>query len=84
VPLIASLPTSKGNEEHAVMYRRIATEEAFATPAQLAESKRLLEAGGQEPGFAKLGGIIFGDSPGAKMIESMLLDIGDGRLAQMD
>lgn len=66
------------------MYRRIATEEAFATPAQVAESKRLLKAGGQEPGFAKLGGIIFGDSPGAKMIESMLLDIGDGRLAQMD
>jgi 5-carboxyvanillate decarboxylase len=66
------------------MYRRIATEEAFATPALVAKSKRLLEAGGQEPGFAKLGGMIFGDSPGAKVIESMLLDIGDGRLAQMD
>ena len=65
-------------------YRRIATEEAFATTAHVAESKRLLKAGGQEPGFARLGGIIFGDSPGAKMIESMLLDIGDGRLAQMD
>jgi hypothetical protein len=46
-----------------VTYRLIATEEALATPAHVAESKRLLEAGGHEPGFARLGGIIFGTVP---------------------
>lgn len=64
--------------------RRIATEEAFATEAILAETKRVLEAGGVEPGFAMMGATILGESPGARAIHERLIDVGSGRIAQMD
>lgn len=65
-------------------YRRIATEEAYATPALLRETDRILAAGGVEAGFAMMGATILGESPGARAIHARLLDIGDGRIAQMD
>lgn len=65
-------------------YRRIATEEAFATPAVLAETKRVVNAPGVEPGFAMMGASILGEDPGAKAIHHRLIDLGAGRLAQMD
>lgn len=74
----ASPPTKKGK------YRRIATEEAFATPALVAESKIALRSGNVEPGFAKMGKLIYGESLAAKIIDSKLLDIGESRLKRMD
>lgn len=65
-------------------YRRIATEEAFATPAIMAETRRVLEGPGVEPGFAKMGSSILGEDPGARAIHARLVDLGAGRLAQMD
>jgi len=68
----------------AAPYRRIATEEAFATPALIAESKRVLATGGVEPGFAAMGKFMFADSPPAHFLHGRLLDLGDDRIAQMD
>lgn len=65
-------------------FRRIATEEAFATPAVLAETKRVLEGANVEPGFAMMGSSILGEDPGARAIHARLIDLGAGRLAQMD
>ena len=65
-------------------YKRIATEEAFATPALIAESKRIIESGHAEPGFAKMGKFVFGNSLPAKILDSKLLDLGEGRIKQMD
>jgi 2,3-dihydroxybenzoate decarboxylase len=65
-------------------YRRIATEEAFATPALMAESQRVLEAGGVEPGFAKMGKFVFGNGIVQRVLHGRLLDLGDKRIAQMD
>lgn len=65
-------------------YRRIATEEAFATPALIAESKRLIESGKAEPGFAKMGGFVFGKGLPAKILDSKLLNLGENRIKQMD
>jgi 5-carboxyvanillate decarboxylase len=65
-------------------YRRIATEEAFATPALITESRRVLESGGAEPGFAAMGRVVFGDSFPARMLHDRLLDLGEKRIAQMD
>ena len=65
-------------------YRRIATEEAFATPAILAETRRVLDSGDVEPGFAKLAESMFGPGPGAQQIQARLVDLSEGRIAQMD
>ena len=78
----ASSQTAGANT--AKSYRRIATEEAFATPALIAESRRVLESGGVEPGFAAMGKVVFGDSPPAHLLHARLLDLGDKRIAQMD
>jgi 2,3-dihydroxybenzoate decarboxylase len=65
-------------------YRRIATEEAFATPALIAESKRLIESGNAEPGFARMGGFVFGKGLPAKVLDAKLLNLGENRIKQMD
>lgn len=65
-------------------YRRIATEEAFATPAIFAETERVLASGDVEPGFVKIAGSILGESPGAQEVKRRLLDLDAGRIAQMD
>lgn len=65
-------------------YRRIATEEAFTTQSIIDETDKLIAAGDIEPGFAKIAGSILGDSPGARDVKRRLLDLGEGRIAQMD
>ncbi|HMW40110.1 MAG: amidohydrolase family protein [Saprospiraceae bacterium] len=77
-PTWAQSPTPKRG------YRRIATEEAFATQALIAESKRLIASGNAEPGFAKMGGFVFGNGLPPKVLDSKLLDLGDSRIHQMD
>ena len=75
---------TEGRAGPARSYRRIATEEAFITPDLARESKKLLASGQVEPGFAKLGSFIFGDSFGARLLHGRLVDIGAARIAQMD
>lgn len=65
-------------------YRRIATEEAFCTPAIFAETDKVIASGDIEPGFAKIAGSILGDSPGAREVKRRLSNLGDERLAHMD
>ncbi len=81
---VAALANRKGEVEATGPYRRIATEEAFATPALMTESKRVLEAGGVDPGFAQMGKFIFGNGIAQRMLHGKLLDLGDKRIAQMD
>jgi len=65
--------------------KRIAVEEAFITPEILAAMKRKLESGSAELGFRLLAeSILFGTSQGAQLMQQRLLDIGEGRIAQMD
>jgi 5-carboxyvanillate decarboxylase len=66
-------------------YLRIATEEAFITPAVLAAYKRLIAAGIDDPGFVSLWGFYSGSpSVRATTVIERLLDIGTRRLADMD
>ncbi|HKY80947.1 MAG TPA: amidohydrolase family protein [Sphingobium sp.] len=65
-------------------YRCVATEEAFATPAILAETQRLVDSGEVERGFGELAKSMFSSGPGAKQVQARLSDLGAGRLAQMD
>lgn len=63
---------------------RIAVEEAFVTADIASEWKKVLASRFVEPGFRMMGESILGDDPGAKAVHSHLLDIGAGRIAQMD
>lgn len=72
----SSLPKKK--------YKRIATEEAFATAALIDESIRLIESGKAEPAFAMMGKFVFGNGLGAKIIDAKLLDLGENRIKRMD
>ncbi|PZN35226.1 MAG: amidohydrolase [Proteobacteria bacterium] len=64
-------------------YRRIATEEAFATPPQLDGFRDIGKflAQGADLSFTQ---ILLGDSDYARDMTPRLLDIGAGRVAQMD
>ena len=64
--------------------KRIAVEEAFVTEEIAREWKKVLVSKFVEPGFRMMGQTILGDDPGAALVHSRLLDIGAGRLAQMD
>ena len=64
--------------------KRIAVEEAFVTEDIANEWKKVLSSKFCEPGFAMMGRTILGDDPGARMVHSRLIDIGAGRIAQMD
>ena len=67
-------------------YKRIATEEAFATRELLDGYRRLLEEGSyDDPGFRSLWGFYAG-SPGerARFVIDRLPDLGERRLADMD
>ena len=64
---------------------RIATEEAFLTP-EIAEGWKSLLANGalDEPGFRRMGTMLFQDNPGSRLIRDRLLDVGERRLQHMD
>src|SRR5579862_5421109 len=66
-------------------YLRIATEEAFITPAVLSAYKRLIAGGIDDPGFVSLWGF-YSSSPSARAttIIERLQDLGARRLADMD
>jgi 2,3-dihydroxybenzoate decarboxylase len=63
---------------------RIAVEEAFVTEDIAREWKVVLASKFVEPGFRMMGQTILGDHPGARMVHARLVDIGAGRIAQMD
>jgi 5-carboxyvanillate decarboxylase len=65
-------------------FRRIAVEEAFVTPEIMKEWHVVLKGRDVEPGFAKMGETILAQTPGNKVLDDRLLDIGAGRLAHMD
>ena len=64
--------------------KRIAVEEAFVTEDIAKEWKKVLASKFVEPGFRMMGNSILGDDPGARLVHSRLVDIGAGRIAQMD
>ena len=64
--------------------KRIAVEEAFVTEEIAQEWKRVLSSEFVEPGFRKMGSSILGDGSVANTVHSRLLDVGVGRIAQMD
>jgi 2,3-dihydroxybenzoate decarboxylase len=66
-------------------YKRIATEEAFATREQIRLFRRLLDDGYDDPGFLSLWGFYL-RSPGerARFIIDRLQDLGPQRIADMD
>jgi len=66
-------------------YRRIATEEAFATRDQLNAYRKLLADGYDDPGFKSLWGFYLGSpSERAKFIIDRLQNLGAERVADMD
>jgi 5-carboxyvanillate decarboxylase len=66
-------------------YRRIATEEAFATREQIERFRKLLADGYDDPGFKSLWGFYLGsDSPRARFIIDRLQNLGPERIADMD
>ena len=64
--------------------KRIAVEEAFVTEEIGQEWKKVLTSKFVEPGFRMMGNSILGEDPGARMVHSRLVDVGAGRIAQMD
>jgi 2,3-dihydroxybenzoate decarboxylase len=68
-----------------VPYRRVATEEAFATEEQFATYRRLLEAGYDDPGFKSLWGFyLASEAERPRKIRAQLVDLDAGRIADMD
>jgi len=66
-------------------YRRIATEEAFATREQIGHFRKLLADGYDDPGFRSLWGFYLGSgSPRARFIIERLQNLGPERIADMD
>ena len=65
-------------------HKRIAVEEAFVTEDIAQEWKKVLASKFVEPGFKMMGQTILGDDPGARFVHSRLVDVGAGRIAQMD
>lgn len=69
----------------ASFYKKIAIEEAFVTQDIADEWSKILAAGSPgEPGFRKMGESILADSPGTRLIHQRLIDLGAGRITDMD
>lgn len=64
--------------------KRIAVEEAFVTEEIAQEWGKVLASDIVEPGFRMMGGSILGEGPVAEKVHARLVDIGAGRIAQMD
>jgi len=66
-------------------YKRIATEEAFATREMLDHYLKLVQDGIDDPGFQSLWGFyIQSDAARPRFIRDHLVDLGEKRLAHMD
>ena len=68
------------------LYKRIATEEAFATRDQLSEFHKLLASGKAiDPGFKSLvGHYLLSESDRATQVRNRLIDLDERRIADMD
>ena len=65
--------------------KKIAIEEAFVTQDIADEWNKIIAAGSPgEPGFRKMGESILADNPGTRLIHQRLIDLGEGRIADMD
>lgn len=64
--------------------KRIAVEEAFVTEEIAREWDRALASTFVEPGFRLLGETILGKSPAARDLHAQLIDLDQGRIADMD
>ncbi len=64
--------------------RRIAVEEAFVTEEIAREWDRALASKFVEPGFRLMGETILGDSPASRGVHAQLIDLDQGRIADMD
>ena len=68
-----------------VPYKRIATEEAFATKEQFEQIGKLLDSGYRDPGFESLWGFYLRSmAERPVLIRERLLDLGARRIADMD
>ncbi|HJB63447.1 MAG TPA: amidohydrolase family protein [Candidatus Microbacterium pullistercoris] len=66
-------------------YRRIATEEAWASPRMLEVYRREFDAGRiDDPGFTSLWGFYLGSTERASSLTARIVDTGEQRLAAMD
>lgn len=64
--------------------RRVAVEEAFVTEEIAREWDQALASRFVEPGFRLLGDTILGNSPAARGVHAKLIDLDQGRIADMD
>jgi len=64
--------------------RRVAVEEAFVTEEIAREWDQALASRFVEPGFRLLGDTILGNSPAARGVHAQLVDLDQGRIADMD
>jgi 5-carboxyvanillate decarboxylase len=64
--------------------KRIAIEEAFVTRGVMVAWRQLLDTGAVEDGFRLMGESILADTPINAPLHQRLLDVGPGRIAQMD
>ena len=68
-----------------VPYRRIATEEAFATKELFDQFGKLLDSGYRDPGFDSLWGFYLrSEAERPRLIRERLLDLGQRRIQDMD
>jgi 5-carboxyvanillate decarboxylase len=66
-------------------YKRIATEEAWATREQIKLFRKLLDDGYDDPGYKSLWGFYLNStSERARFIIDRLQDLGPNRIAEMD
>jgi 2,3-dihydroxybenzoate decarboxylase len=66
-------------------FKKIAIEEAFVTQDIADEWNKIIAAGSPgEPGFRKMGESILADNPGTRIIHQRLIDLGEGRMRDMD
>lgn len=66
-------------------FKKIAIEEAFVTQDIADEWNKIIAAGSPgEPGFRKMGESILADNPGTRIIHQRLIDLGAGRIQDMD
>src|SRR6185436_6101078 len=86
-----SMPRAIGDRRRYAMistmpdYKRIATEEAWATRDQITLFRKLLADGYDDPGYRSLWGFYLNSpSERARFIVDRLQDLGPARIAEMD
>ncbi len=84
-PAIAMQGCVAASQSSPTPFKKIAIEEAFVTQDIADEWNKIIAAGSPgEPGFRKMGESILADNPGTQIIHQRLIDLGAGRIANMD